>query len=151
MDLGVYPLMAATMLLGWQPEHYSAQCVKADTGVDMRAAMELRFKGGAIAQLFCGMDAYSSCTLRLYGPKGSIEVPRFYWPVSSTVHTEDGDIPYRFADENKGYRYEFDHAAQCILADKKESPLMTLEESLAVSRICTEMRKMMGIVYPWEA
>ena len=150
LDLGVYPLMAATMLLGWQPEKYTAECVKAATGVDMRTAMELRYKGGTIAQLFCGMDAFSTCTLRLFGPKGSIEVPRFYWPVSFTVHTENGDTPYRFVDENKGYRHEFDHAAQCILTGKTESPLMTLEESLAVSHICTEMRKMMGVLYPWE-
>lgn len=150
LDLGVYPLMGATMLLGWQPESYSAQCAKAETGVDMRTAMSLRFQCGATAQLFCGMDAQSDCAMRLYGPKGFIEVPRFYWPVRFTLHTDDKETPYVFPDEDKGYHYEFEHAALCILAGKKESPLMKWEESLAVARICTDMRREMGIVYPWE-
>ena len=57
---------------------------------------------------------------------------------------------YAFLPENEGYHHEFEEAARCIREGLTESPLITLEESIAVARITEKVRKEAGIVYPGE-
>lgn len=151
LDIGVYPLMAVTQLLGWRPNRVQGVCVKAASGVDMRTCVQLGYPNGATAQIVCGMDAQSEDCLKILGTGGQIVVPGFWHPTAFTVYA--GGTPprrYTFAPENEGHHYEFDHAAQCIRAGMLESPLMPLEESLAVSEICTRIRHDNGIFYPGE-
>ena len=151
LDLGVYPIMEITMFLGWKPEKVTAYACKAPTGADMRTSGQMIFKNGATAQFFCGMDADADNRMTVYGSKGYLDIEDF-WHATRLVLHETGKEPqvFAFAPENEGHHYEFDHAARCVQEGLKESPVVTLEESLAISRICTEMRREMGVVYPMD-
>lgn len=87
LDLGVYPIMAATYVFGWQPDQVQSICVKADTGVDMRTCVQMHFPEGGTAQLLCGMDCTGNNSMILYGTKGHIVMPQFWRPHEFTIYT----------------------------------------------------------------
>ena len=150
LDLGVYPLMAITLFLGWKPDSVSAVSFKAPTGADTRMCAQLGFPSGATAQFFCGMDAEADQRLAVYGTEGWLEIPDFWHPTRVILHHGGKQKTFEYPPENEGHHYEFDHAAGCIRNGMTESPVVTLEESIAVSRLCTQMRKQMGIIYPMD-
>ena len=151
LDIGVYPLMACTQLLGWQPESVQGACQYAPSGVDMRMAAQLKFPGGATAQILGGMDACAPSHLMVYGTEGFIVMDNFWHPDAFTLTGADGRREsYAFPAENEGFHHEFEEAARCIRAGLHESPLMTWEESIAVSRITEGLRREAGILYPGE-
>ncbi len=152
LDLGVYPLMLCMQLLGSNPEKIQSLCRKSKEGVDMHMSIQMQYPSGAIAQLFCGMDACSNDDMQIFGTKGYIVMPACWHPKEFTLHP-DGQEQQAFTFEDQGseaYHYEFDHAAKCILQGMKESPVMPLEESLMAARICTDIRFEHGIIYPWD-
>lgn len=151
LDLGPYPLMACTALLGWNPEKVQGVCVKTKEGVDMRTSAQLLYPSQATAQFFCGMDARGNNFLQVYGTGGYIMMPDSWHPTSFTVYTKGNpEKTWNFPPENEGHHYEFDHAAECIRSGLRESPVVPLEESIAVAKICTQIRHENGIVYPGE-
>lgn len=149
LDLGVYPLMAMTNFR--KPVKASALAHKAPTGVDMRMSVQMLFENGVTGQFFCAMDVSGEQSMFLYGTEGIIEIPAF-WTADTVILRRNGckEEIYRYPHEFENYHYEFDHAAQCIRQGLKESPMVPLDESLAVSRICTELRKETGILYPMD-
>ena len=151
LDIGVYPLMAATQLLGWQVESVQGACEYAPSGVDMRLAAQLKFPGGATAQIMGGMDACGPSHLLVYGAEGCITMENFWHPDAFTLFGRDGRREtYAFRPENEGFHHEFEEAARCIREGLHESPLMTWEESVAVSRITEKLRREAIILYPGE-
>ena len=151
LDLGVYPLMGCTALLGWNPEKVQSVCKKTKEGVDMRTSVQMLYPSGATAQFFCGMDARGSDFLQAYGTKGYILMPGSWHPTSFTVYTKGNpEKNWCFPPENEGHHYEFDHAAACIRAGLKESPVVPWEESISAAEICTGIRHENGIFYPGE-
>ena len=151
LDAGVYPLMACTNLLGWQPEKVQGLCAKTAEGVDMRTSLQMRYANGATAQIFCGMDARSDDVLQIFGTKAYAVMPRSWHPTSFTVYAkEKPEQTFSFPPENEGHHYEFDHAARCIRDGLTESPEIPWEESIAVADICTFIRHENDIIYPGE-
>ncbi|MBQ8952866.1 MAG: Gfo/Idh/MocA family oxidoreductase [Clostridia bacterium] len=151
LDIGVYPLMACTQLLGWTPERVQGAWQSAPTGVDMRMAAQLQFPGGATAQIMGGMDACAPSHLLIYGTEGCVTMEDFWHPTAFTLVGIDGRREeYTFRPENEGFHHEFEEAARCIREGLAESPLMTHEESIAVSRITERLRREAGILYPGE-
>lgn len=151
LDLGVYPLMAMTNFMGWNRVKASGMAVKAPTGADLRMSVQMLFETGATGQFFCGMDVTGEQSMFLCGTEGILEIPHF-WEADSVILRRTGceEEIFRYPHRFENYHYEFDHAAQCIRQGLKESPVVPLAESLAVSRICTQLRKETGILYPMD-
>ena len=151
LDVGVYPLMACTDLLGWNPVRVQGLCAKTAEGVDMRTSLQMQYENGATAQIFCGMDVRSNNMLRVHGAKGYIEMPESWHPTSFTLHAKGKpDQEFAFPPEHEGHHYEFDYAAHCIREGLRESPVIPWAESRAVAEICTRVRQENGIFYPGE-
>jgi len=151
LDLGVYPLMACTDLLGWNPVQVQGLCAKTAEGVDMRTSLQMQYENGATAQIFCGMDVHSNSLLRVHGTKGFIEMPEFWHPTSLTLRAQGKTgREFTFPPEHEGHHYEFDYAAHCIREGMRESPVIPWAESRAIAEICTRVRHENGIYYPGE-
>lgn len=151
LDVGVYALMAATGVLGWKPVRVSSECTLASTGVDSGAFMQLRYEDGAVAHLMAGMTASTDHKMMIYGARGRIEVPDFWHPTQLRVSLCDGSsVVYQFPEEREGFRHEFRHVCECILAGRTQSPVVSWEESVAVSELMEAMRREWGVIYPFE-
>lgn len=85
LDLGVYPLSLAYMLLG-APESVVSQAALGKTGVDDQSAILLGYKGGQLAVLSASLRTLTPQAAVITGSKGSITInPPFYCPTSLTL------------------------------------------------------------------
>lgn len=151
LDVGVYALEAATDALGYRPDAVQGLCVKAETGVDARFAIQMLYPSGATAQIVCAGDVTTESREVIFGTEGRIEIPDFWHPTRFSVFYANGEREdHAYRPENEGHHYEFMHAADCIRAGRLESPVITLAETEAVAKIMTRLRKEQGILYPEE-
>jgi predicted dehydrogenase len=130
LDVGVYPLSFASMLLG-APDTVQATAAPAPTGVDANTGILLGYASGAVALLHCGLMADSPQTATVTGTRGRIEVAApFFRPEAMTVH-RTGAEPETFTTEidGQGYTYQAAEVARCLRAGALESPLMPLGET----------------------
>ncbi|MDA8371581.1 MAG: Gfo/Idh/MocA family oxidoreductase [Nocardiopsaceae bacterium] len=142
LDLGVYPVSLASMLLG-QPDRVHATSSTAPSGVDAQTAMVLRYPAGAVALLHCGLVAGSPQTATVIGTRGRIELAApFFRPAELRLLREGGQTE-RFGIEipGHGYTYQAQEVARCLSEGLLESPLMPLEESVAVLRLLDTVRE----------
>ncbi|OKP98563.1 Gfo/Idh/MocA family protein [Paenibacillus sp. P46E] len=76
-DVGCYPLTAARLLFGSEPEAVTVQAIFSPEHdhVDMMASGLVEFPGGVSLIFDCGMWAYNRQLLEVLGTEGRIEIP----------------------------------------------------------------------------
>lgn len=92
-DVGCYPISAARLIMGEEPEAVTAHGLLSPEhdGVDMMASGLVEFAGGVALTFDCGMWADFRNTLEVLGTEGRIEVPSaFIQGPSFFVHTKEG-------------------------------------------------------------
>lgn len=133
LDLGVYPVSFASMVLG-KPDRIVALVDPTFTGVDGQTSMLFGYSSGAQAALTCTLSAKSPTRAAIVGTDARIEVDGdFYAPTSFTVISRMGE-PTRFDTPHKGRGlwYQADEVARCLHEELLESPLMPLDESVSI-------------------
>jgi predicted dehydrogenase len=136
LDLGVYVVSFAHFLLG-EPSEVTATGALAPNGVDAEAALLLRWPSGAHALLDCSLRASLPRTAVVSGLAGRIEVdPSFHNPTRIVLH-RTGKDPVVFAErlEGNGFPPEIREVHRCLRAGDLESPLMPLDDTVAVMRV----------------
>lgn len=151
LDLGIYPLMLAHLILG-SPTSIHAEATLTEKKVDLNTSIILRYANGAHALLSCTMASRGSVGATIVGDKGRIEIDGpFYAPTSFKVITRDGDItdyPKRY--EGLGLREEAREFARVVRSNEIESPLMTHQMSIELMEIMDSIRAQVGVTYPGE-
>ena len=133
LDLGVYPVSFASMVLG-KPERIVSLVEPAFTGVDGQSSMIFSYAGGAQAVLTTNSLAESPVRAAIVGTQARIEIDRpFYRPSAFTLIPREG-APRRFEPphEGNGLRHQADEVARCLAEGLRESPLMGLDESISI-------------------
>ena len=151
MDVGVYPISFASMVIGKPPTRVTGFAEMGETGVDEQAGMVLGYGGGEIAVLSTAVRTNTSGEARIWGAEGKIEIgPRFWCPDSAEItvdgDTEKLDIPY----DGNGYNYEAMHVAECLRAGKTESDVMPHGETITIMETMDGLRGKWGLRYPME-
>ncbi len=133
LDLGVYPVSFASMVFG-APSRVSALVTAASTGVDAQTSMLLGYEGGAQAVLTCTSRARSATRASIVGTEARLDVEGdFYAPSSFDVVTRSGTRSrHDFVTAGRGLHYEAAEVTRCVLEGRVESPVMPLDESVAV-------------------
>jgi predicted dehydrogenase len=133
LDLGVYPVSFASMVLG-TPERVVTLSTPAFTGVDGQTSILLGYASGAQAVINCTSSAVSPTTAAIVGTEARIEIERrWYGPSAFTFTPRDGE-PRRFEThlEGHGLRLEADEVARCLEQGLPESPLLPLDETVSI-------------------
>ncbi|WP_435970428.1 Gfo/Idh/MocA family protein [Streptomyces sp. Qhu_M48] len=152
LDLGVYPVSFAQLLLG-EPDTVHAHALISPEGVDLNTGMLLGWDSGASALLSCSLVADTPLTASVTGTLGRIDVPRgFFFPERFTLHRA-GHEPEEFTsdDDPHSFRHEAAEVMRVLRAGGTESPLVPLDGSLAVMRTLDAVRDRVGVRYPGEA
>ena len=148
LDVGVYGLNFADWYLGKDVTEINAQS-DLYNGVDAHTCVLLKYKSGAIA------DISSAILLRkpnegfVYGTKGYAYLRRFYAPQEIEICLNNGErktiaVPYA----GNGFEEQITHFSECVLNGLTESPIVTHEQTLYITRQMDEIRKITGVVYP---
>jgi predicted dehydrogenase len=150
LDLGVYPVSFASMVLG-PPVTVGALASPAETGVDAQTGVLLGYPDGALAVLYCTMQARTPGRAAILGSEGRIELRDWHSPSGFTLHL-DGAEPERFSFGRDGNGMEFEAAevARCLRAGERESPAIPLAETLSVMGTLDRVRAAIGLRYPSE-
>ena len=133
LDLGVYPVSFASMILG-APDRIVSISEPAFTGVDAQTSMLFGYQGGAQALLTCTLRAKSPTRAAIVGTDAMIELDGdFYAPTTVTLVPRQGE-PTRVVSthEGRGLRHQVDEVARCLAAGALESPLMPLDETISI-------------------
>jgi len=133
LDLGVYPVSFASMVLG-PPSRIVSMSDPAFTGVDAQTSMLFGYDSGAQAVLTCTLRAKSPTRAAIVGTDARIEVEgNFYAPAAVTLIPRKGD-PARVESghEGRGLRHQADEVARRLAAGEVESPLMPLDETISI-------------------
>jgi predicted dehydrogenase len=151
LDLGVYPIAAATLFANAKPTSITASGILAETGVDASTAMVLNY-GDIIATLTTSMVTKMTNKLRLFGETGYIEVPDFWRAYGCTLFDKDLALVETFDDArtSHGFIFEMQHATDRILNNEIESNIIPHQRSNDIQEIMTEVRRQIGFTYPNE-
>lgn len=155
LDLGVYPVSFAQLLLG-EPSDVTARAALSAEGVDLQTGALLSWESGALASLHCSIAGGTATSASVTGSDGRIDVPNgFFFPDRFVLH-RDGRDPEEFtADPADGPRGSLRHEAaevmRAVRAGETESPLVPLDGTLAVMRTLDAIRDRVGVRYPGEA
>lgn len=133
LDLGVYPVSFASMVLG-TPDRITALVDPAFTGVDAQTSMLFGYASGAHAVLTCTLRAKSPTVAAIVGTDARIEVTGdFYAPTSLRLVARTGEVTVGdVAAVGRGMVHQSDEVARCLAAGELESPLMPLDETVAI-------------------
>lgn len=149
LDLGVYPVSFAHLLLG-APSTVAVSGWKTPEGVDAMAGLLLTYDN-AIATLACGIEASSPSSAFVGGPLGHFEVPAPFMRPDTLRLTRDGktetiEVPF----EGGGMVHEAVEAMRCLREGLTESPLIPWQSSLEVMGVLDEARRQLGVSYDGE-
>jgi predicted dehydrogenase len=149
LDLGIYPVSFASMVLG-TPTHVSAVSDPAFTGVDAQTSMLLRHNGGAHAVLTTTLASVTPNGAAISGTDARIEIDAtFYRPTAFSIVDRDGDrervdIPV----EGHGLRFQAAEVGRCVRAGATESDVLPLDETVSILETMDEVRRQIGLTYP---
>jgi predicted dehydrogenase len=133
LDLGVYPVSFASMVLG-TPERIATLIDPAFTSVDGQTSMLFGYARGAQAVLTCTLAAKSPTRAAIVGTDARIEVEGdFYAPTSFSVISRTGErTHFDTPQQGRGLWHQADEVARCLREGLLESPLMPLDESVSI-------------------
>jgi predicted dehydrogenase len=150
LDLGIYPIQLASLVLG-TPDGISAEGHIGATGVDEQVAAVLHHRSGALAVVKAATRIGMSCTARIAGTHGWIDVPAFvHSPDHLVVNTAAGAERHERPIDGEGLRYEVIEVHDCLREGRTESTVMPLDETCSVARTLDTIRAQLGFCYPGE-
>lgn len=155
LDLGIYPVSFASLALG-RPARVTARGTTTSTGVDRQVSMVLDgYQGSdAHAVLTTTMGAATPTTATISGPEGRLELAGpFYGPGTVRLVTRSGEVFGSAPPVIKGHLglcFEAAHLAQLVADGATESPLLGLDETIAIMETLDEVRAQVGVRYPGE-
>lgn len=152
LDLGIYPVSFAWDILG-EPATVTARARLADTGADAEVATIFTHASGAVSTSLSSSRAAGPNTAHIVGTEARIDIDRtWYAPTSFRVIAPDGAIVEDYVTDiaGKGMQFQALAAEQVIAAGGTDSPLLGIDETVAIMATLDEVRRQIGVRYPGE-
>jgi predicted dehydrogenase len=151
LDLGIYPISFAHMILG-NPTSITSKAVMTDRGVDAQTSMIFSYDNGAQAVLTTTMIEQTPCRAVVAGLHGWLEIDRtFYNPASMRVILNDGSVTeYPSAYTGHGLREQAESFKQIVQSGAVESKVLTWKDTVDIMKSMDTVRSQIGLTYPFE-
>jgi len=151
LDLGIYPVSFAHMILG-NPMHVTSQAVMTDKGVDAQTSMIFTYKDGAQAVLTTTMIEQTPCRAVVAGLHGWLEIDRiFYNPAAMRVVLRDGTVTeYPNTYQGHGLREQAETFKQLVLSGELQSKILSWKDTIEIMKTLDKVREQINLKYPFE-
>jgi predicted dehydrogenase len=151
LDLGIYPISFAQMILG-NPTSITSKSVMTDRGVDAQTSMIFSYDNGAQAVLTTTMIEQTPCRAVVAGLHGWLEIDRtFYNPASMRVILNDGSITeYPSTYTGHGLREQAESFKHIVQSGALESEVLTWKDTVDIMKSMDTVRSQIGLRYPFE-
>lgn len=152
LDLGVYTLTFASIVMGDDIERIQACGTKTDTGVDAQNSVTIFYKDGRMAQLCSGIMSLSDRGGVIYGSKGYMIVENINNFETIDVYNAERKLvaQYTCPPQISGYEYEVTACVEAIRNGWKECPQMPHAKIVEIMEQMDEIRGQLGVSYPCE-
>ena len=149
LDLGVYPLNLAHLILG-SPSTVRSWAHLTPEGVDDNTGVLLGYESGAVASLGCSLIGETRNAASITGTRGRIDLPQGFFVPRAFTLTRAGAEPEEISHpfEGSGYQYEAAEVQRCLAEGLPESPLMPHSTTLDVMTLMDTIRAEIGVEYP---
>jgi len=151
LDLGIYPVSFAHMVLG-NPAKITSTAALTEKGVDGQTSMIFDYAGGAQAVLNTTMLEQTPCRAVVAGMNGWLEIDRvFYAPTNMKVTLFDGTVKhYPNTYIGHGIREQAEVFKQLVLSGKQQSEVMNWRDTVDIMKTLDTVRSQIGLRYPFE-
>ena len=146
LDIGVYPVWLALLLLG-PVTSVRATGEVSDAGVDVLTGLLLGHEGGAVSLLSASLSSVASGDAVLEGTSGTVRLVAPLWAPSALAV---GDRTIRSVLRGAGYVPMLEHVQECVRTGRTESPLHPLGATLAVMEVLESALEQLGVARPDE-
>lgn len=149
LDLGIYPVFLAMLLLGKPAVIESAGRV-SEAGIDETCSMLFKYENGAYANLESSIVTQSELSAEIAGEKGAIKImsPWNEKPASIELDIYNSrHMSYPCEWEGKGFQYEVDEVYRCLKKELISSPQFSHQFSLDIVTAMDEVRAQLGVTY----
>ena len=146
LDLGVYAISFASMVLNKPPESVVGFGHIGSFGSDEQGAALLKYDQGEIAELSFALQTQTTNDAYIFGTEGYIKIDSIFAIPTKVTLIRNGKEAAVMEDLSTGggLTFEAEEVMRCMKQGLKESPFMPLEESLQIMRIMDKIRA------PWE-
>jgi len=152
LDLGIYPVSFAVRVLGF-PKVVLARATLTGQRVDETTSIIFEYESGAQATLTTCMSAAGPVTATVIGTFGRIEIDNsFYSQTSFRVYNQGGEVIQSYDEKiaGVGRQYQGLHLEKCVAAGLRESPILSISESVEIMGLMDAIREQIGVKYPTE-
>jgi predicted dehydrogenase len=157
LDLGCYPASITRLLAGAATGKPFAEPVELTgtarlspvSGVDVAATAAVKFDNGVLGAWSCAMEMNTASFAAVYGTLGSLRIPQPWHGAAEIELSIDGQ-PSTTLDvrsERSVYALEADAVADAIRDGKRESPFMTVADSIGNMRALDRWLAAVGASY----
>jgi len=152
LDVGIYPISLAYFFLGGGPRRVLTTAALGDTGVDEQNAMVFEYASGALALLSSAVRTNTQQEAFILGTEGSIKLHAPFWKATKATLSVEGkdDEVCEILHKGNGYEFEAEEVMRCMREGLLESPVMPLDESIALMETMDSIRAQWGMKYPFE-
>lgn len=152
LDLGVYTINFARMILGSNIKGIVSSAICTDTGVDAQHNITLTFGDNRMASLSSTISCTTNRDGIIYGTDGYLVIENINNPQSLSIYHSDYQLLEKISVPVgiSGYEYEVEAALSAIAEGKTECLEMPHAETIAVMEMMDECRRNWGVIYPWE-
>ena len=122
--------------------------------MDAQTSAIFDYASGAQAIVTANMMVKSPCRAVVCGSLGRLEIDRtFYTPTSMRIIMKEDEsvIEYPRNYQGHGLREQAVEFARVVETGQTESPLMRWDETISVMQSIDEIRKQIGLKFPFEA
>ncbi|MBK8047060.1 MAG: Gfo/Idh/MocA family oxidoreductase [Anaerolineales bacterium] len=151
LDVGIYPVSLAHMLLG-RPTRIMALAELSPNGIDTQTGILLGYPSGPLAVLSTAVATDTPWEATILGTTGWIRLHSPWWVSDTLTLHRAGAEPEQIQRPyiGNGYSHEALEVARCVRAGILESPIMPLDETIAIMQTLDAIRTNLGIHYPME-
>ncbi|CAG9581682.1 unnamed protein product [Danaus chrysippus] len=153
LDLGIYMLQLLQFIYKEPPTDIMCTGHLSKTGVDESMSCALKYKDGRTATIAAHTRTSLANRAEINGTKGTIHLDYFWCPTVlhiSAANSTEWTLPkgkYKFHFHNSaGLAYQIQECWDCINNGLLESPKMSLDESILLSKLCDTMRTQLGVL-----
>ena len=148
LDIGIYPVSLASMLLG-APSDVAGVMHAAPTGVDAQCATSLVYPSGAVATFAATIQAETPREALIVGTDGWIRISSQMTHPEALTRGGPGrrEETVTFPLLGNGYTHEAIEVMACLRSGRLESTIMPLGESLGIMKTMDSLRAQWGLQY----
>ncbi len=148
LDVGVYVISFAYQIYGKKPLESIGLSHIGEYGSDEQGITILKYDKGEIADLSFALRTNAVDEAYIFGTEGYIKIPAlFAVPKKASLFIKDEEVEVIEEDPGNALAHEAEEVMRCMNLGLKESPFMTLDESIQIMETMDTIRKPWNLTY----